>query len=336
MTRRLIGLGLQSDKTAAEYAAIADLAEERGFDVLSVFGDLMYQPPLFPLLVAAHHTTRIALGPACLNPYTTHPVEIAGQAAALDLACGGRAYLGLARGTWLDQVGVPQARPLRRLRETVDVVNLLLGRDPAGYAGQELTVAPGTMLRYAPLRPRLPLLIGTWGRRTAELAATVADEVKVGGSASPAMAKTMRSWLDAAAVAAGRAPAEVGVALGAVTVVDEDGPAARALARTEVAMYLAVVAELDPTVQTEPDLLARVQEHVTRGDHAAAAALISGDLLELFAFSGTPGQVAEQAEAVFAAGASRVEFGTPHGLTPMRGIDLIGRRVLPLLRATTR
>jgi 5,10-methylenetetrahydromethanopterin reductase len=335
MTRRLIGLGLQSDKTEAQYAAIAELAEERGFDVLSVFGDLMYQPPLFPLLVAAHHTTRIALGPACLNPYTTHPAEIAGQAAALDLASGGRAYLGLARGTWLDQVGVPQPRPLRRLRETIDVVNLLLGRDPAGYAGQQLTVAPGTTLRYAPLRPRLPLLIGTWGRRTAELAAVVADEVKVGGSANPAMATTMRGWLDAAAEAAGRAPADVGVALGAVTVVDEDGPAARALARTEVAMYLAVVAKLDPTVQIEPGLLARVQEHVTRGDQSAAGALISGDLLDLFAFSGTPQQVAEQAEAVFAAGASRVEFGTPHGLTPTRGIDLIGRRVLPLVRATT-
>jgi hypothetical protein len=51
------------------------------------------------------------------------------------------------------------------------------------------------------------------------------------------------------------------VALGAVTVVDEDGPAARTLARTEVAMYLAVVAELDPTVQIEPDLIARVHDH---------------------------------------------------------------------------
>ncbi|WP_144122946.1 LLM class flavin-dependent oxidoreductase [Catellatospora sichuanensis] len=334
MTQRLIGLGVQSDKTAGEYAAIAELAEQHGFDVLSVFGDLMYQPPIFPLLVAAQHTRRIKLGPACLNPYTMHPAEIAGQAAALDIASGGRAYLGLARGTWLDQVGVPQARPLRRLRETVDVVNLLLGQDPAGYTGRELTIAAGTALRYTPLRPRVPLLIGTWGQKTAELAAAVADDIKVGGSANPAMAKTMRAWVDTAAAAAGRSPADVGVTLGAVTVVDEDGAAARRLARTEVAMYIAVVADLDPTVEIDPELLTRVQQHVARGEHDAAGALISGDLLDLFAFSGTPEQVAAQADAVFAAGASRVEFGTPHGLTPMSGVDLLGRRVLPALRAT--
>jgi 5,10-methylenetetrahydromethanopterin reductase len=43
--------------------------------------------------------------------------------------------------------------------------------------------------------------------------------------------------------------------------------------------------------------------------------------------------VIAHAEAIFAAGASRVEFGTPHGLTDARGIQLLGERVLPALRA---
>jgi len=260
-----------------------------------------------------------------------HPVEIAGQTAALDLASDGRAYLGLARGTWLEQVGVPQARPLRRLVETVDVVRLLLTGDGQGYHGREFTVAPGTALRYAPRRDRVPVLVGTWGERTARMAAAFADEVKVGGSANPAMARTMRTWLDEGAAAAGRSTTEVGVVLGAVTVVDEDGVAARRMARTEVAMYLAVVAELDPTVEVDPELLSRIQLLVGRQEHVRAGELIGDDLLDLFAFAGTPEQVAAQAEAVFAAGAARVEFGTPHGLTPYTGVDLLGRRVLPLL-----
>ena len=37
--------------------------------------------------------------------------------------------------------------------------------------------------------------------------------------------------------------------------------------------------------------------------------------------------------ALFEAGVSRVEFGTPHGLTAARGIELLGRRVLPAVRA---
>jgi 5,10-methylenetetrahydromethanopterin reductase len=330
VTGRLLGIGLQSDKTADDYAELAELAEGYGFDVLSVFGDLLYQPPIFPLLVAARSTSRIRLGAACLNPYTLHPVEIAGQVAALDLASSGRAYLGLARGTWLDQAGLAQSRPLRRLAETVELVNRLLAGDPTGYAGREFTLAPGATLRYRPYRDRVPLLLGTWGQRTAQLAGAVADEVKVGGSANPAMATVMRGWLDSAAADAGRP--SPGLVLGAVTVVDTDGAAARALARTEVAMYLAVVAGLDPTVRLDPDLLARVQHLVAAGEHAGAGRLIPDDVLDRFAFAGTPEQVAAQADAVFAAGATRVEFGTPHGLTPTTGLELLGTRVLPALR----
>lgn len=53
-------------------------------------------------------------------------------------------------------------------------------------------------------------------------------------------------------------------------------------------MYLAVVAALDPTIELDPDLLARIQQHVTRREDDLAGALIGDDLLDLFAFSGTP------------------------------------------------
>jgi 5,10-methylenetetrahydromethanopterin reductase len=112
--------------------------------------------------------------------------------------------------------------------------------------------------------------------------------------------------------------------LGAVTVVDEDGERARAIARREVAMYLAVVAELDPTVSVDPELLLRVRD----GD----ATQIPDDILDRFAFAGTPAKVAAQAEVVFDAGAGRIDFGTPHGLPERHGIELLCTQVLPRLR----
>ncbi|HBY45071.1 MAG TPA: LLM class flavin-dependent oxidoreductase, partial [Chloroflexi bacterium] len=63
-----------------------------------------------------------------------------------------------------------------------------------------------------------------------------------------------------------------------------------------------------------------------------AGRLIPDDLLDRFAFAGTPTQVIEQCEAIFAAGATRIEFGTPHGITAEGGIRLLGERVLPALR----
>ena len=96
-------------------------------------------------------------------------------------------------------------------------------------------------------------------------------------------------------------------------------------------MYLAVVAELDPAFSVEPELVARVRERVAAGDEGAGE-LIPDDVLDRFAFSGVPAQVVAQAEAVFEAGAGRVDFGTPHGIAEERGIHLLCTQVLPGLR----
>ncbi|MQA03319.1 MAG: LLM class flavin-dependent oxidoreductase [Streptosporangiales bacterium] len=331
-----IGLGLQSDKRGADYARLAELAEDTGFDVLSVFSDLLYQPPIYALLEMARVTQRVRLGAACWNPYTMHPYEIAGQLAVLDDASDGRAYLGLARGTWLDAIGIRQRRPVAHLRDAVRVIRALLRGDGTGVEGDVFRLAPGTRLRY-PLPDRVPpLLIGTWGERTAALAGELADEVKVGGTANPAVIDVLTERIAVGRARAGRPDDAVGVVVGAVTVVDEDGAAARAKARLEVAMYLAVVGGLDPTVALPGDLLDAVSKHVDAGDHERAGACIPDDVLDLFAFAGTPEQVAAQAQRLIDAGARRVEFGTPHGLTDAGGVELLGRRVLPLLRRGTR
>jgi 5,10-methylenetetrahydromethanopterin reductase len=297
-----VGLGLQSDKTPDEYLALARRAEAGGFDVVSVYHDLLYQPAIAPLLLMARETERVRLGPAALNPYTLHPVEIAGQFAALDAASGGRAYLGLVQGSWLDRLGIEPHRPLTALRETVEIVRRLLAGDRSGFAGEVFSLAPGAGLAYEPLRREVPLMIGTWRPKTAAFAGEVAREVKIGGTANPDMVRLVREWIG---------NDEVAIVVGAVTVVDLDGRAARERARAEVEPYLGVVAHLDPTLELE------------RGAEPP---------LDRFVLAGTPEEVAAQARRLLDAGAGRVEFGTPQGLTTSGGVDLLARRVLPLLR----
>ena len=218
-----VGIAFQTDKPAGAYGELAAAAERLGFDVVSVFADLGYQPPLPALLEMARATSHVRLGAACLNPYTLHPYEIAGQLAALDAVAPGRAYLGLARGTWLESIGVVQRRPLAHLRDAAAIVRALLSGDESGYEGEAYRLAAGTGLRYRlPDRPP-PLLIGAWGPRGAALAGHIADEIKVGGTASPDVVRIVRGRVAAAAHAAGRPADAVGVVAGAVTVVDEDG-----------------------------------------------------------------------------------------------------------------
>ncbi|MEO9138663.1 MAG: LLM class flavin-dependent oxidoreductase [Jatrophihabitans sp.] len=327
-----VSIGLQTDKSATAYARLAVLCESLDFDGVSVFHDLGFQPSLFPLLEMARATNRVRLGAACLNPNLMHPIEIAGQAAALDLASDGRAYVGLARGAWLERVGVRPERPLHRLSEAVEVVDRLLRGDESGFDGDVFSLAPGAKLLYERRRPRVDILLGTWGPRGLALAARRADEVKLGGCANPDMVRHVRTILDRECAMAGRDPGAVGIVVGAVTVVDEDGAAARARARTEVAMYLDVVAALDVTVTVPEDVLDPLRTALAQGDPEAAGRYVPDDLLDRFAFSGDPATVAEHALALMAAGASRIEFGTPHGRSDEHGIELLGTHVLPVLK----
>jgi 5,10-methylenetetrahydromethanopterin reductase len=146
--------------------------------------------------------------------------------------------------------------------------------------------------------------------------------VKIGGSANPGMVSRMRQWL----------PAGVGICAGAVTVVDRDRAAARALARREVAMYLAVVAQLDTSLD-DPEWVRRIQAHGQ--DYASISHDISEAMLDRFAFAGTPRDIVQQVQELYAAGATRVEFGTPHGVDAETGIRLLGGSVLPALRDLT-
>ena len=247
----------------------------------------------------ARVTERIRLGPAALNPFTLHPYEIAGQIAMLDSVSAGRAYLGLAKGAWLDRLGIEEGRPLAALREAVALIHALLAGDTAGVDGERFTLAPGTILAYPRERDSVPLLIGSWGPETVRWAGTVADEVKIGGTANGDLLRVVRDWIDNPAAR---------LVVGCVTVVDDDGDWARAHAAAVVQPYIDVVARHDPTL--EPDAVPR---------------------LEQFCIAGTPDEVAERVNALWDAGADRVELGTPQGRTPLLGVELICERVLPLL-----
>ncbi len=295
---------------------------------------MLYQPAWLPLLEMARATTRVQIGVAAVNPFTCHPINIAGNIALIAEASHGRAYLGMARGSWLEFVGVKPARPVTALREAMACVRHLLRRDPTALPGEFFPLAGGDSLRWNIMRADIPFLLGTWGAQTIRACSDEIAEIKIGGSANPDVIPYFRRVLDdfnAESQRPQRNGQEVGIVIGAVSVVDEDRAAARRLARREVALYLPVVAELDPTVEIEPELLARLKEAAARYDFDAAAALISDELLDRFAIAGAPEDVAAHVEALIAAGAARVEFGTPHGLTPEQGLRLLGEEVLPRL-----
>ena len=156
-----LSIAFQTDKPLSAYGPLAAAAEAYGFDAVTVYNDMLYQPAWLPLLEMARATLRTRIGVAAVNPFTCHPINIAANIALIDEASGGRAYLGMARGSWLDFIGVEPARPVTALREAFGCVRHLLSRSTEPFAGDIFPVAGGDALRWPILRPNVPFLLGT-------------------------------------------------------------------------------------------------------------------------------------------------------------------------------
>lgn len=328
-----VSVAFQTDKPLAAYGPLAAAAERHGFDAVSVYNDLLYQPAWPALFEIARATRRVRLGPSGVNPFTCHPVNIAGYLALLDEASKGRAYLGLVRGAWLDFLGLEPPRAVLALREAFECVRHLLRGSREPYAGRVFRLG-GDSLRWKVPRAEVPFLLGTWGPRAIHACLHEIVEVKVGGTASARVVSAIRAVIRGAAAQAERDPERVGVVVGCATVVDRDGARARDLARRTVALYLPVIAELDPALDVEPERLTRISEAVAAHDVDRAARNVTDEVLAKLAFAGTPDEVAAHAAALFAAGAHRIEFGAPHGVDEAEGLRLLGEDVVPALRGT--
>lgn len=325
-----LSIAFQTDKRLTTYAELAALVEQYSFDTITLYEDLMFQPAWQPLHVIAQHTERVRLGPAIVNPYLRHPAVIAGEFALLNEAANGRAYLGVGRGAFLDALDLPQPRPITTVRETIELVRRLVRGDRTPYEGEVFQATEDAYLRWDPPHRDVPILVGTWGPKTAALAGELADEVKIGGCWNPDMVPVMREYIARGARRAGRDPEAVDIVVGAVTVISDDAAEAEAIARRKVAMYVPIVGALDPTLSDgERAEIAAVEDAHDAGDSDTAINLLSTETLRKFACFGTPSDVIDQVERLEAAGAARVEFGTPHGPNKTVAIRQLGEQVLP-------
>ena len=136
-----------------------------------------------PLAYLAAKTSRLRLGSGILQVGTRTPALTAMTAMALASLSGDRFILGL--GVSGPQViegwhGVPFARPLQRLRETVEIARLVARGERLVYNGEiyQLPLPGGegkALVSSVPPRPKLPIYLATLGPKSLELTGELAD-----------------------------------------------------------------------------------------------------------------------------------------------------------------
>lgn len=226
----------------AETVEKVKIADRLGYD--SVWGAEAWGYDLVSHLTElAIVTERIKLGSGIFNVFSRSPGLLAMTAATLDERSGGRFLLGLGSSGanvvehWH---GVPFDRPLRRIREYVEIINQILRGEKLIYKGEVFGLERGFTLRFTPVRDHIPIYIAALTPRSIVQTGVIADGILPTywpGSQYP----DLRSQLDSASVAAGRSAGSVAIApyITTVLVADEaQRAAARLKARKPIAFYV--------------------------------------------------------------------------------------------------
>jgi F420-dependent oxidoreductase-like protein len=225
--RVAISLRLATDDWEGASAYVAE-AERLGVDAVWS-AESWGHDAATPLAFMAARTSRIRLGTGIMQVGTRTPALVAMTAMTLAAMSGGRFNLGL--GVSGPQViegwhGIPFARPIQRLRETVEIVRRVVRGERLVYEGRVYTLplpgGEGKALRSAATpRPDIPIYLATLSPRSLEMTGEIADGW-LGTSFMPDHAGIFFDHLAAGATRAGRSLAALDLQAGGVVAFSDD------------------------------------------------------------------------------------------------------------------
>jgi coenzyme F420-dependent oxidoreductase len=273
------------------------------------------------LTTIAERTEDIGIGTSIANVYSRSPALIGQTAATLQEVSDGRLRVGLGPSGpavvegWH---GVEYGNPLRRTRETIDIVRLVLSGDPVEYDGDVFQLS-GLRLRCDPPDTVPDLDAAGMGPKSVELAGRFAD----GWHALMLTREGLRDRLDdlrRGAELGDRDPEELRVTLSLPCIALDDRERARRLARNHLAFYVGAMGTFYREAlerQGYEDEAVEIASEWANGNQDAALAAISDELLDDLGIAGTPDECRERyAEWEAIDGVDAVSVSFPRGAEP--------------------
>jgi alkanesulfonate monooxygenase SsuD/methylene tetrahydromethanopterin reductase-like flavin-dependent oxidoreductase (luciferase family) len=186
------------------------IAEDLGYELVAD-GEAWGVSAIPWFTILAQNTSKMQIVSSILNCYSRSAAALAQDFAVLDQLSEGRMVLGLgSSGEFVVEHfhGVKFEKPLRRLREYVEIFNMLIAGEPLHYDGQIFKLERGFKLEYDRPRTKIPVYIAGITPRSIRQTGEVADGIIPihwpKGQFAP-----LKEQLSEAAAGAGRPDAEV-------------------------------------------------------------------------------------------------------------------------------
>ncbi|OIB55910.1 TIGR04024 family LLM class F420-dependent oxidoreductase [Natrialba sp. SSL1] len=298
MTERDVHLPVAAQPSVDSLVEYAQTAEAGGYDC-AWLPETWGRDAVTVLTSIAERTDEIDLGSSIVNTYSRSPALLGQTAATLQEVSDGRFRLGLGPSgpvvieNWH---GIEYGNPLKRTRETVDIVRAVLSGEPVEYDGDYFSLS-GFRLRCEVPDPSPPVEVTGMGPKAVELAGRFADGWH-GIMLTPEGVSDRIEDIERGADLGDRDPDDVQVTIGVTCCALEDADRARDLARQHTAFYIGGMGTFyrDALERQGYDEAPEIHDAWQAGDRERALELVDEAILDDLCAAGTPAEVREQVE----------------------------------------
>ena len=295
MTKR-VALYLQDAHDLREGLDYVKYAEEKGFEAVWQAESRLVRDAIVPMAAYAAVTDKIKVGSGVINNWTRNIGLLASTFLTLDDLAPDRVICGI--GAWWDplasNVGISRKKPLKAMRETVEVLRRLLNLERVTYEGEfhqvkdiELDVVHGRR------EPRnVQIMIGATGPKMMELTGEISDGAVLNYCVPPEYNDRALELLAAGAKKGGRTLDDIDRPQLIVCSVNHDHDAAIDTTKMLLCQYLAQQPHIAKASGVSDDVVAEIQSILgwpaTHEQIMKARHLVPDDLVHRITASGTP------------------------------------------------
>jgi 5,10-methylenetetrahydromethanopterin reductase len=294
-----VAMYLQDKHEIREGMEYAKYAEARGFEAVWQAESRLVRDAIVPMAAFAAVTSKIKIGSGVINNWTRNIGLLAATFLTLDDLAPNRIICGI--GAWWDplakNVGIERKKPLKAMRETVEVMKRLLRMERVTFHGEfhnvdgiELDIVHGRR------EPRnVPIYIGATGDAMMELAGEIADGVVLNYCVPPEYNLDALKHLEIGAAKSGRKIQDIDRPQLVVCSVDRDHQRAVQAAKELITQYLAQQPHIAKASGTPEETVKKIQSILgwpaTKEQIHQAMKFVPDELIERITASGTPDEV---------------------------------------------
>lgn len=294
-----VALYLQDKHAIREGMQYVQYAEQRGFEAVWQAESRLVRDAIVPMAAFAAVTQNIRVGSGVINNWTRNAAVIAATFSTLDDLAPGRILCGL--GAWWDplatKVGINRRKPLKAMREVVEVVRRLLAMETVSFSGEFVSVDDVQIdIVHGDRSPKnVPIYVGATGEQMLTLGGEVADGVLLNYLVSPAYNERAIARVEEGARKSGRTIDDIDRPQLVVVSMDSDRERALDNARELVTQYLGQQPHIMKASGVSEDLLNDINQVLTwpatEEQIRAAMKLVPDEVVQLITASGTPDEV---------------------------------------------